>query len=112
IAGGSEIEPFNRSGSKPAVVMTEGRDSLHRRIAETLERLAGEGFDSTAVICRTAAEAAQAYEALRERSAVRLVTKDTPQFEKGVTVIPAYLAKGVEFDAVLIYDASEQTYGH
>lgn len=25
-------------------------------------------------------------------------------------MIPAYLAKGVEFDAVLIYDASPQTY--
>ena len=25
-------------------------------------------------------------------------------------VIPAYLAKGVEFDAVLIYDASSRTY--
>jgi DNA helicase-2/ATP-dependent DNA helicase PcrA len=25
-------------------------------------------------------------------------------------IIPAYLAKGVEFDAVLIYDASSRTY--
>ena len=26
-------------------------------------------------------------------------------------VIPAYLAKGIEFDAVIIYDASQQLYG-
>ena len=41
---------------------------------------------------------------------LRLITKETLTFEKGTLVIPAYLAKGVEFDAVLIYDASTQTY--
>jgi len=41
---------------------------------------------------------------------LRLITKETLTFAKGISIIPAYLAKGVEFDAVLVYDASIQTY--
>ena len=29
----------------------------------------------------------------------------------GVVVVPSYLSKGIEFDAVIIYDASEKVYG-
>ncbi|MNC67809.1 Helicase IV [compost metagenome] len=41
---------------------------------------------------------------------VKLIKKTTLSFEKGIHVIPAYLAKGVEFDAVLIYDGSNESY--
>jgi DNA helicase II / ATP-dependent DNA helicase PcrA len=33
------------------------------------------------------------------------------EYEQGVAVIPAYLAKGIEFDAVIIYNTSAQVYG-
>ncbi|MNN95196.1 Helicase IV [compost metagenome] len=41
---------------------------------------------------------------------MKLIKKTTLSFEKGVHIIPAYLAKGVEFDAVLIYDGSNEKY--
>jgi DNA helicase II / ATP-dependent DNA helicase PcrA len=46
------------------------------------------------------------YEALQERLAVRIIEKETTSFEQGVLVIPSYLAKGMEFDAVVVHDAS------
>jgi DNA helicase-2/ATP-dependent DNA helicase PcrA len=82
------------------------------RIVKDLATLQAEGYTSIAVITKTAAESIEAYKKLTAGGAaeLRLITKNTPTFEKGVQVIPAYLAKGVEFDAVLIYDASTQTY--
>ena len=112
VAGGERIEPFNRSGKLPVVVTVPDKQQLHRRLTNTIRDLKKEGFDSIAVICRTAAESREAFDSLGGAGELKLVTKDTPQFEKGVCVIPAYLAKGVEFDAVLIYDASERTYGN
>ena len=35
---------------------------------------------------------------------------NSTEYEQGVVVIPAYLAKGIEFDAVIIYDASKDVY--
>ena len=34
----------------------------------------------------------------------------TTFYEKGLLILPVYLAKGIEFDAVLIYNASEEQY--
>jgi DNA helicase-2/ATP-dependent DNA helicase PcrA len=82
------------------------------RMAADLAALQAEGFASIAVITKTSTESRDVYETLAAQGcqALRLITKKTPTFAKGTLVIPAYLAKGVEFDAVLIYDASSQAY--
>lgn len=107
-----EIVPFEREGEKPFLVKASSDVERAIRIKEDLAALMAEGLDSIAVITKTAAESRAAYEELKKQGceALRLITKETLTFEKGILVIPAYLAKGVEFDAVLIYDASTQTY--
>lgn len=112
LPGGEEIMPFDRGGMKPILTQTDGGEQLAPRIAEELEALQEEGFASIAVITKTAAESREVYERLAALgcATLQLITKETPTFEKGTMVIPAYLAKGVEFEAVLIYDASSGTY--
>lgn len=112
LPGGDEIMPFERHGSKPVLAKVHRKEERERQIRADIASLQAEGFDSIAVITKTAAESREAYEALRSYGAegLRHVTKETPVFEKGVMVIPVYLAKGVEFDAVLLYDASPQAY--
>lgn len=107
-----EIVPFDRGGKKPHLLKASNEVERAVRIKEDLAALMAEGLDSIAVITKTAAESREAYEALLAQGGenLRLITKETLTFEKGTLVIPAYLAKGVEFDAVLIYDASTQTY--
>jgi DNA helicase-2/ATP-dependent DNA helicase PcrA len=41
---------------------------------------------------------------------LQLVTKETVQFTSDVTVMPAALAKGLEFDAVVVYNAGASVY--
>ncbi|MGN7762463.1 RNA polymerase recycling motor HelD [Paenibacillus sp. 22594] len=112
LPGGDAIVPFDRSGRKPSLLKMGGSEKRAERIAADLAALQAEGFTSIAVITKTAAESREAYETLTAGGSkeLRLITKNTPTFEKGTLVIPAYLAKGVEFDAVLIYDASLQSY--
>lgn len=108
----SEIVPFERSGPKPLLMKVEDGEMRDERILKDIEALKAEGFDSIAVITKTAAESRTAFESLRVQGseALQLITKETATFEKGAMVIPVYLAKGVEFDAVLIYEASSQAY--
>lgn len=110
IPGGETIVPFNREGEKPEVRVLGDVDELNGRIRQDIEGLRAEGYDMVAVICKTAAESQQAYEALSKNLPVKLIKKTTLSFEKGIHIIPAYLAKGVEFDAVLIYDGSDEKY--
>ncbi|MEC0127963.1 RNA polymerase recycling motor HelD [Paenibacillus pabuli] len=112
VPGGDEIVPFNRSGEKPKVmVSSKVQEHLHV-ITSDLRHLIQEGYESVAVICKTAEESKDVHEALSEvlPAAPKLIKKTTLAFERGVHIIPAYLAKGVEFDAVLIYDGSAEQY--
>lgn len=110
IPGGEAIVPFNRDGDKPVVQLIDHTAILHEELIQQISDLKSEGYEMIAVICKTAAESLTAYEALSPKLQVKLIKKTTLSFEKGVHIIPAYLAKGVEFDAVFIYDGSNEKY--
>lgn len=113
LPGGDEILPFDRRGDKPLLVKISDGEQHGAKVSEDIKRLKAEGFESIAIITKTALESRMAYETLRNCGIedLLLITKETQGFEKGIMVIPVYLAKGIEFDAVLIYDASFETYG-
>ncbi|TBL67631.1 RNA polymerase recycling motor HelD [Paenibacillus thalictri] len=112
LPGGEAIEPFNRSGAKPKVFRTTGRDLRVQQIAQDIDRIKSQGMQSIAVICKTALESKEAYELLNQHTEMRLVTSEDHTFTSGTLLFPAYLAKGLEFDAVIIYDASDRVYKH
>ncbi|MFF2479815.1 RNA polymerase recycling motor HelD [Paenibacillus sp. NPDC058071] len=113
LPGGEEIIPFNRRGPKPLLTKLESKEMRDAQILADIATLKAEGFDSIAVITKTAAESREVYEPLRIQGDedLQLITKETLGFKKGVMILPVYLAKGVEFDAVLVYDASSRVYG-
>jgi DNA helicase-2/ATP-dependent DNA helicase PcrA len=90
-------------------VVVQNKEELHQNVIEQIKRYKEAGHQTIAVICKTALESRAAYEALKMTETVRLIEKGTITFETGVVVIPAYLAKGIEFDAVIIYDCSQYT---
>lgn len=112
IEGGEGIEPFNRDGSEPTITSASGEDELVSGMVERIQQLEKSGYESIAVICKTAEESKRIFDALHNHiPKLRLIEKETVTFEKGIVVIPTYLAKGVEFDAVIISNASEDCYG-
>ncbi|MHA7963176.1 HelD family protein [Paenibacillus sp. CAU 1782] len=103
--------PVFRSGDPVVVEQTDG-DAWLAAIHTTLSGWQSEGgLDTISVIGRTAAECQHIYEYLRERDMeVSLVQTKQPTYGGGLTVVPAYLSKGLEFDAVLIADAGAESY--
>ncbi|ALC90436.1 helicase [Bacillus sp. FJAT-18017] len=103
---GQDIEPFARQGEKPSVTLLDGTGQLRVNILSAIDELQKDGHRTIAVICRTAKESMEAYSLLKSIQ-VRLIEKGSVSFEPGILVIPAYLAKGIEFDAVIMFDASQ-----
>ena len=90
----------------------EDRKQLFEKIPDRIRRLQDAGHRTIAIICKTARESREAYEGLKKRCpSLRLIEKETVTFEAGPLVIPSYLAKGLEFDAVIVFDAQEARYG-
>ncbi|WP_059045657.1 RNA polymerase recycling motor HelD [Paenibacillus rubinfantis] len=113
IPGGEQIEPFERDGETPVLTQVADPAELHRRIEAKVAEFKVQGAATIAIICRSAAESTAAYVALNggPLGELKLVTRDSIEYKQGVVVIPAYLAKGIEFDAVILYDASARSYG-
>lgn len=104
------IEPFERDGEKPSFVLCMDGQKRDEKLRHTLSGLVGKEYGTIAVICKTAAESAAMYEQLSPAFDVQLATEHSYSYDSGIIVLPAYLAKGIEFDAVIIPDASAHNY--
>ncbi|MCD8508870.1 MAG: AAA family ATPase [Bacillus sp. (in: Bacteria)] len=111
IEGGELIEPFNRQGDLPVVTVVDEEDVLQERVIQVVKEMVSRGRETVAILCKTEEEARNVFTAMKERLDVHLMTKDSYTFKKGILVMPAYVAKGIEFDGVAVYNASAELYG-
>ena len=111
VPNGERIIPFERDGEQPDLTQVLDHSELHHCIASKVETLRSLRYNSIAIICKSFEESKRAYEALSNIDDIKLIKRGSTEYEQGVVVIPSYLSKGIEFDAVIIYDASEQVYG-
>ena len=68
------------------------------------------GWASLGIILKTNREAQALYALLSEKHNVHLITPEGTRFKNGVSVTSIQMAKGLEFDAVLIPDADSRHY--
>lgn len=111
VPNGDRIIPFERDGKKPSLNQVVNHDELHSSIATKVTELRSNGYYSVAIICKSAEESLRAFQSLSDIEELKLLKSSSIEYEQGVVVVPSYLSKGIEFDAVIIYDASEQVYG-
>ena len=110
ILGDIQIQPFNRNGMLPVLYQRTDIDASFKLITQLLKSLQEAGHQTIAIICKTQYEADMAFERLKGIEFVQLMDKSIYSFTKGILILPAYLAKGIEFDAVIIFNASKDQY--
>ncbi len=108
--GEEEIEAFNRDGAKPTLLRLTDPSHSSRAILTERSAYLEKGHEMIAVICKTVQETERVYKELKEVVPVTQITEETYGFSKGFIVLPVYLAKGIEFDAVIIPDGSSTHY--
>ncbi|WP_050180370.1 RNA polymerase recycling motor HelD [Domibacillus robiginosus] len=112
IEGGEQIEAFNREGSKPTLTYANNEEDLQQKLLKRIRSMLEEDRHQTiAVICKTMQESQRVHTWLSSHIPAQLLDQETYTFEQGLVVIPSYLAKGIEFDAVLLFNISEDVYG-
>ncbi|EEM05311.1 DNA helicase UvrD [Bacillus pseudomycoides] len=100
--------PVFRSGEKVKVIST---DNQFAAIVKTLQHMQSENVKTIAVIGRTDDECRDIYEKLTATGiTANVIEANQSKYEGGISVVPVYLAKGLEFDAVLLIDADEVHY--
>lgn len=107
---GEKIEAFDRQGPLPAFWK---RDSVDKEF-EALEDILVENDRqqlTTAIITKTLAESQELAKVLKERNIkATLVASANQRLVPGTLIMPSYLAKGLEFDAVVAWNVSQDDY--
>ena len=108
-----QVESFNRSGAMPRVAAFEKADVFYRSLIEEIKSCQENHYPMIGLICKTRKNAQATFERLKDLIDIQLIldSKSTPkQTGKGVLIMPVYMAKGLEFDAVIICDANRENY--
>ena len=101
-------KPVIRHGNKVEIHEKESVEAIAAAITEKIVEFKAGGRRSIAIICKTGGEAATFRKLLPEY--VQIVTGNESDYEAGVKLIPSYLVKGLEFDAVCVANASHEQY--
>ena len=104
--------PVFRSGA-PVELVRAGGAALAAKLAGEIaaHRAGGEQAGTLAVLCRTEARCRELHAALAKAGCeANLIVPGQQQYEGGVSIMPVYLAKGLEFDTALIVDADPDAY--
>lgn len=102
--------PFGRHGKTPEIMKSATIEGVCGLILDCANSARADDYASIAVICRTAEDCMYVYHKLDGNIQVTLVKSGDDDLQKGIVVIPSYLAKGLEFDAVIAAVLSADEY--
>ena len=112
LLGRDASQSIARHGEEPIMNGFSSLSELQNALMNDAAALTEQGHSSVGILTRTKKEAAELSTALRRKLRHKTILSGDEGYARGVIVMPAYLAKGLEFDAVLIYNASAKSYAY
>ena len=100
------IVPLVRNGEK---VLEEETENIEETINSIIEDYEEEGLESIAVITKNKEELKEISHRLKEKVKILTFDRNDIIYNGGKVLIPAYYAKGLEFDGVIILENENNT---
>ena len=98
---------IRKSDNKPIVIRRN--TDIKYQLIDDINSLQDK-YKYIAVICKDDNEADNVYELLKDDLNISLIDEHTKKYNKQLIIIPAYLSKGLEFDAVIVYNNRDNPY--
>ncbi len=103
------VSAIRRENQRP-VLFRDNILDLKTALLKDINLLKKEHF-SVAIITKDDSESEKVYELLKnDVKDINILNSNTKNFNKKMVIIPSYIAKGLEFDSVIIYTEKENSY--
>ena len=110
ILGLEHIQAIRKRNHHPVIQKQEKKEKLIRQLVEDVENLKTSS-KSIAIITKTDEEATNLFEKLKEfLPDISLLETKVEKFNRNLVLVPSYIAKGLEFDSVIIYTTVDNKY--
>jgi DNA helicase-2/ATP-dependent DNA helicase PcrA len=111
ISPNSDLEVVERHGEGPVVTKCKNKAGEIAQIKNILEQFQQSGSNSMGIVCKTQKQAAHLYESLKDSfSRIVLLSAQSVSFSSGIIITTVHMAKGLEFDHVVVPHADDKTY--
>ena len=100
-----------RHGEQPKSVYCEDVDREIASMAALIKKFEEGGNASLGIVVKTDTDAKRIYDLLSGEHQVHLISQDSTRFTNGVSITSIRMAKGLEFDEVIVPDADNRNYG-
>lgn len=108
ILGLKHVSSIRRSNQKE-VIERNDYQNLKTSLIQDVNTLQKEN-KSIAIITKTDEEAKKIYQLIHNELPITFMNQKTEEYNRNLVVIPAYIAKGLEFDSVIVYIDKESPY--
>ena len=103
------VSAIRKENNREVLFRTENNNLLEL-LSKDISWLQEEGM-STCIITKTDEEAEELYNILNKKySYITLLNANMIEFDKRLLIVPAYIAKGLEFDSTIIYTNPDNKY--
>lgn len=107
-----KIEALQRHENEPIILEKKKLEDIDAAIVHETKNLIQGGYESIVILCKTAIEAKNIYQRIKGQLEVNLLTDSNEEIQKGISIMPIYLSKGLEFDVVFVYNANSENYSN
>lgn len=101
------IVPLVRNGEKVEEITAQSDDEFTRVVEDQITSMKSSAFETIGIICRNMDETKYFGSLLKNNKYVKIIDRENLIYSGGEIVIPSYLAKGLEFDAVIMVNTEK-----
>lgn len=111
ISRNDELMAIERHGEKPTVTVLKDAQSEIAEIKRNIDTFAESENNSLGIICKTQAQADKLYEHIKgHQPRMYLLNARSAAFARGIVITTTHMAKGLEFDHVIVPFCTAQNY--
>lgn len=103
-------ECFSRDGVPPEIVFATNQGDLDKQLGAFIKKLREQDYKSICILLKSLKESMKLYASIKESINVVLMNDIYITELTGTFITPIYMAKGLEFDAVIVYDVDDINY--
>lgn len=106
------VIPVNRPGANPSIKKVASIGELYDEMKQSIHTFEKKDYKTIAILTETKQDTIDTFDQLKRRevSSLQLISEGRQELREKIVIIPSYLVKGLEFDAVIIHDVSDNTF--
>ena len=111
IQSNNELEPIMRHGEHPKILPFKNTEEEIQGIADLVNSFRNSHYTSLGIICKTESQAKELVQKLQiYANDISLLSNQSSAYVRGIIITSAHMAKGLEFDEVIIPQTDDKNY--